>query len=212
MSQQSAPTRTDLRRERTRRKLIDTGRALIAERGVAGLRIQEITGRADVALGSFYNHFQTKDDLVEAVVSESLSVLASTAVPDPEVDIDPAEIVAGAVIRFMRLADTDPEFARLLVHLNHADVLFSAAVYPYARDALERGIESGRFFVPDIEVTLAAVMGGAFALIREILEGHQESSVDRAFAIHVLLSVGVSIEDATAAWERAAATILATSA
>lgn len=199
-----APTRSDLRRERTRRKLIDTGRALIAERGVAGLRIQEITGRADVALGSFYNHFATKDELVEAVVSESLAELASTAVPDPEVDIDPAEVVAGAIIRFMRLADVDPEFARLLVHLNHADVLFATAVHPYARLALERGIASGRFSVPDIEVTLIAVVGGAFALIREILEGHQASSVDRAFAIHVLLSIGLGVDDAAAVWEAAA--------
>ena len=205
---QAAPTRTDLRRERTRRKLIDTGRALIAERGVAGLRIQEITGRADVALGSFYNHFATKDDLVEAVVSESLSLLASTAVPDPEVDIDPAEVVVGAIIRFMRLADADPEFARLLVHLNHADALFAAAVHPYARVALERGIESGRFYVPDLEVTLTVVVGGAFALIREILEGQKQSTVDRAFAIHTLLSLGLTVDDATAVWDRATLAVL----
>jgi AcrR family transcriptional regulator len=205
---QAAPTRTDLRRERTRRKLIDTGRALIAERGVAGLRIQEITGRADVALGSFYNHFATKDDLVEAVVSESLSLLASTAVPDPEVDIDPAEVVVGAIIRFMRLADVDPEFARLLVHLNHADALFAAAVHPYARVALERGIESGRFYVPDIEVTLTAVVGASFALIREILEGQKQSTVDRPFAIHTLLSLGLTVDDAIAVWDRAAVGVL----
>lgn len=203
--QGSAPTRGDRQRERTRRTLLDTGRALIAERGVAGLRIQEITARADVALGSFYNHFSTKDALVEAVVSESLSELAAATVPEPEVDVDPAQIVAGAIIRFIGLTDRDPEFARLVVNLSHADVLFATAVHPYARIAIERGVGSGRFVVADIEVVVTAVMGGAFALIREILEGHQESKVDKAFAQHVLASLGLTPSDATAVWESAVA-------
>lgn len=200
-----ASTRADRRRERTRRKLIDTGRVLIAERGVSGLRIQEITQRADVALGSFYNHFSSKEELVEVVVSEILTEVSAATIPDTASHVDPAEIVAGAIIRFMRLADRDPEFARLLVNLNHADVLFATAVYPYARIALERGLGTGRFAVVDIEVTLTAIMGAAFALIREILEGHQTTDVDKAFSQHVLGSLGLTPTDAADVWNAAVA-------
>jgi AcrR family transcriptional regulator len=192
----AARTRGDRQRERTRRRLLDAGRALIAQRGVAGLRIQEITELADVALGSFYNHFATKDDLVEAVVSEILVDLAATTVDEPWGDTDPAEMVASANLRFIRLAYDDPDFARLVINLGHADALFGAAVQPYARIAVERGVASGRFVVADIEVTLAAVIGGAFALIREVLDGRHKRGAERAFARHVLASLGLSPEDA----------------
>jgi AcrR family transcriptional regulator len=190
-------TRGDRQRERTRRRLLDAGRTLIAQRGVAGLRIQEITERADVALGSFYNHFSAKDDLVEAVVSEILTDLASTTVDAPWGDgVDPAEMVAAANQSFIHMAYKDPDFARLVVNLGHADVLFGAAVQPYARIAVERGVASGRFVVADIEITLAAVIGGAFALIREVLEGRHGAGAERAFSRHVLASLGVSPADA----------------
>ena len=73
-------TRTDRQRLRTRRLLLDAGRTLIAAKGVAGLRIQDITEEADVALGSFYNYFQSKEELLEAVITESLSDLTSAII------------------------------------------------------------------------------------------------------------------------------------
>jgi AcrR family transcriptional regulator len=191
------PTRADRRRELTRRRIVDAGRALIAERGVAGLRIQEITERADVALGSFYNHFPAKEDLVEQVVSESLADLASATIATVSPDADPAEVVAAANLRFIQLARHEPEFARLVVNLGHADALFGAAVHPYARIAVERGIDSGRFAIADLEVTLTAVIGGALALIREVLDGRHAPGADVAFARHVLASLGVDPAEAT---------------
>ncbi|HEY1971644.1 MAG TPA: TetR/AcrR family transcriptional regulator [Pseudonocardia sp.] len=197
-------SRGDRQRERTRRKLVAAGRTVIAERGVAGLRIQEITDRADVALGSFYNHFQTKEDLVEEVIGETLRDLASTfarAAPWS----DPIEAVAAANIHFVRLAHDQPDFARLLVNLGHADALFGSAVHPYARAAVERGIKSGCFGVPDLEVTLTAVIGGALALIREVLEGRHSEGVEVGFARHVLLSLEVEPRLATKVSEAVAA-------
>jgi AcrR family transcriptional regulator len=75
-----AATRTERQRLRTRRLLLDAGRTLIAAKGVAGLRIQDITEEADVALGSFYNYFQSKEELLEAVITESLSDLTSAII------------------------------------------------------------------------------------------------------------------------------------
>src|SRR5690606_2458314 len=97
-------TRTERQRARTRRQLLDAGRALIAAKGVAGLRIQEITEQADVALGSFYNYFSSREQLLEAVVSESLSDLAATIITNVPEGADPAEVVALANLRFIRLA------------------------------------------------------------------------------------------------------------
>jgi AcrR family transcriptional regulator len=193
-----APTRRDRRRERTRARLLEAGRRLITEKGVAGLRIQEITEGADVALGSFYNHFATKEELVEAVVADSLESLAGKIVGEAGEQDDAAVVVSTAVRRVVRLAYEEPEFARLVVHLSHSEVFVARAVEPYARLALERGMASGRFDVTDPAVTLTAVAGGALALIDAILEGVHGEDADVVYAEGVLRSIGVAVDEARA--------------
>jgi AcrR family transcriptional regulator len=193
-----SPTRSDRQRERTRRKLLDAGRTLIAERGVAGLRIQEITARADVALGSFYNHFATKEALVEDVISESLTDLAAATITSVRHVADPAEMVAASSLRIIRLAYEEPDFARLVANLGHADSLFGTAMHPHARIAVERGVRTGRFVVVDIEVALTAIIGGALALIRGILDGRHGPGAEEAFTQHVLASLGLTPAEAVA--------------
>jgi AcrR family transcriptional regulator len=180
------------------------GRALITEKGVAGLRIGEITDRADVALGSFYNHFESKEELVDAVVGESLEALAeSVAGADVDLaDVDPAEVVAAAIRRFVRLADDDPDFAQLCVHLNHADTVFAAAVQPYARFALQRAIDAGRLDTPDVDVSLTTIMGGSLALMRAVVDGEVPAGAADAYAELVLRSLGLPPDEARAVASR----------
>lgn len=191
-------TRTERQRERTRRQLLDAGRTLIAAKGVPGLRIQEITEQADIALGSFYNYFSSKEEFLEAVITESLSDLASATISNVDDATDPAEVVALANLRVIRLAYAEPDFARLIVNIGHSEALFGAAVHPHARVAVERGIASGRFDVADIEVLLTTVIGGAFALIREILDGGHGEHAERAFARLVLAALGLPPAEAKA--------------
>jgi AcrR family transcriptional regulator len=197
-TEDKATTRAERQRLRTRRMLLDAGRTLIAVKGVAGLRIQDITEKADIALGGFYNYFSSKEELLEAVITESLSELALATITNVDDDTDPAEVVALANLRVIRLAYDEPDFARLIVNIGHSEALFGDAVHPHARIAVERGIASGRFVVTDIEVLLTAVIGGAFALIREILDGKHGAHADQAFARHVLAALGVPSSEAEA--------------
>ena len=190
------PNRGERRRERTRRGLIAAGRALISEEGVAGLRISEITERADVALGSFYNHFESKEDLVDAVVAESLEALARAVAAPAVPGQDPAETVCLAIRRFVSLAYEDPKFAQLVVHLNHADALFVTSVHPYARQALEVGIANGRFNVPDLEVVLTSIVGGAIALMRAIVDGRLHRGAEVVYAEVAMRVLGLDAEEA----------------
>ena len=72
----------DERRARTRARLIRAGHSLIAEKGVANLRIAELTDEAGVALGSFQNHVASKDELVEVVMREAVQTLAAVEPAD----------------------------------------------------------------------------------------------------------------------------------
>jgi AcrR family transcriptional regulator len=179
------------RRERTRQALTEAASALIAEKGVAGLRIQEITTRANVALGSFYNHFATKEALVEAVVASTIEVRATAIVEEMSPLDDPAEIVAFACQRVVRLAFDEPELAWLFVNLDRADQLFETIVHRSALAALEAGSTSGRFDISDPGAALIMIVGGALAIMRAVLDGRCHAGVDDLFAESVLRSLGL---------------------
>jgi AcrR family transcriptional regulator len=195
-SDSKALTRGQRQRLRTRQSLMDAARSQIAAKGVDRVRIQDITEEADIALGGFYNYFSSKEELLEAVITESLSKLALATISDVDTDTDPAKVVALANLRVIRLAYDEPDFARLVVNISHSEALFGKAVHPHARVAVERGVASGRFTVSDIEVLLTAVIGGAFALIREIVGGDHGLEADRAFARYVLTALGVQAGEA----------------
>jgi AcrR family transcriptional regulator len=192
----STPTRSSRRRALTRQALTGAAAELIAAKGVAGLRIQEITERADVALGSFYNHFKTKDELVEAVVAETIEVRAEAIVERMGSIEDPAAVVSFACRRVVQIAYEEPELAWLFVHLDRADVLFEAMVLPYWMETLERGIALGRFDIRDTHIALTGVTGGALAVMRAVLDGRYGADADAVFAEGVLRSLGLDRADA----------------
>jgi AcrR family transcriptional regulator len=189
---------TDPRPERTRRRLIDAARALIAEKGVAGLRIAELTDVAGVGMGSFYNHFATKEALVEAVASESLRALAAEIVAAPDGSpADAAVVPMTALRRFVRLAYDDPEFSRILVNLSRGEELFVEAISPYARTALNRAVDAGAYEIDDVEVAATAIIAGALGVIRRILDGELGANADVPLARMVLLGFGLAPDEAT---------------
>ncbi|WP_372788127.1 TetR/AcrR family transcriptional regulator [Paraconexibacter sp.] len=195
MANTPAKTRTSQsdRRARTRQSLLDAGRRLIAEKGVAALRISEITAEADVALGSFYNYFATKEDLVDAVVGDTLRNVAEALAIRQHEDQDSAEIVARAIQRFVAIAYEDPDFASLLVHLSHSDELMLTSVSPPATRAVAEGMESGRFKVtPEtLDVIVTIISGGSLSLMRAIVTGRIGPGAEVVFAEHALRMLGI---------------------
>jgi AcrR family transcriptional regulator len=187
--------RRDRRRQRTRGELTRAARSLIAEKGIEGLRVADVTDVADVGRGSFYNYFESKEDLVEAILSDSIQTLAAISISNPALD-DSAVLTCIADRRFIRLASEDREFARLLVNLNRGDDLFLNATLPYARAVIEPGIASGRFEVADLDVVLIMLAGSAFALIRAILNGTVPADAERAHAEAYLRMLGVPADEA----------------
>ena len=62
--------------QRNRDRILEAARALVAETGVDAT-MEDIARRAGVAVGTLYRHFPAKEDLVAAVVEDSLAQMAS---------------------------------------------------------------------------------------------------------------------------------------
>ena len=105
---------TDRRRVRTREALLSAGRTLFAARDVDGVSVDEIVEAAEVAKGSFYNHFTDKDVFareIAAAVRRQVEQAVDAANAGIE---DPAEHLARAMCVFARFALEHPHSARVL--------------------------------------------------------------------------------------------------
>lgn len=188
-------SRTARRQAQTRADLIKAAREIIAELGVEALRVSDVTARADVAFGTFYNQFKTKDDIVEAVVAETIVGLAQSVEESPEFG-DPAEALVASTRAVVRIAYDDPPLARLLVKLEQAETRFERIIRPQAGALLERGVAEGRFAIDDLETTLTMSIAAAFEVIRGILDGRLGERADFVCAEMLLRMAGVTPKQA----------------
>lgn len=188
-------SRTARRQAKTRADLINAAREIIAERGLDKLRVSDITEHADVAFGTFYNHFATKDDIVEAVVGETIVGLADS-VSESQNNADPLAAVVASTRAIVRLAYDDPGLARLLVSLEQAEARFERIIAPQAGAVLERGVAEGRFSITDLDTTLTMCMAGAFEVIRGVLDGRLGPGADATCAEMILRMAGLTPEQA----------------
>jgi AcrR family transcriptional regulator len=184
------------KQQQTRRQLITAASTVIAEKGVEGLRLRDVTDLADVGFGSFYSHFSSKEQLVEAVVIDLMSSIARELIAHVNELDDPAEAASAAHRWFVRNASVDQETARLIVHLDRADVLFQEMITPYAREMLQTGIDSGRFRNFDVTTTLTYVVGATMAVTRGVLEGRLGPDAETASAEVLLVALGLDEEQA----------------
>jgi AcrR family transcriptional regulator len=197
------------RREQTRRKLLDAARALFAKQGVESTRINEITEQADVGFGSFYNHFDSKEAIVEAVLRETIAAQGAAIESVTAGLDDPAEVVAAAHRYFVNLARSDPDWGWLLIRLDTSQRISLQALAPFARRDLERGIRAGRFRVANKRVALYATGGALLLVMRDVLDGQAPRDADRYHAEGVLRMLGLSAQDAAEVARRPIARIRA---
>jgi AcrR family transcriptional regulator len=200
-----SPDRRARRRATTRQSLIDAARRLFAARGVENTRINEITDEADVGFGSFYNHFESKDAIVEAVLSEAIAAQGEAVDALTRQLDDPAEVVCVAHSHFVNLAREDPEWAWLLIRLDVSHQALLAALGPFARRDIARGIKTGRFQVASKRIALFAAGGALLAVMRSVLDGQAPKDAARFHAEGVLRLFGLSPAEAADVAARCAA-------
>lgn len=68
----SIANRNERRRQRTRETILAAADFVFRHKGIDGTTVNEITEQADVAYGSFYNHFKSIDEVVAALVAASV--------------------------------------------------------------------------------------------------------------------------------------------
>jgi AcrR family transcriptional regulator len=191
------PNRLTRRKQRTRAALIAAARTFIAA-GKLNVPVLEITQTADVGMGSFYNHFQTKEELFAAAVNEVLDLHGARLDKLTASIDDPAEAFACSFRLTGRLFRQRPQESAVLLSNGLPLMTSEAGLAPRALRDIIAAADAGRFHVRDPEMALA-IAGGSLLGLGQLLavqpERDDADTADR-FTEDLLRLLGMDADEA----------------
>lgn len=190
------PTRGARRRERSRAALISAAREVMGQKGVDATTIADITEAADLGFGTFYNHFKTKDEIVEAAMAELVDQLGDQidALIGPIDDPFFAQVVAWNQV--IEAAIADPMIGWFIMRsAKTMGIMNEGLMGRFHRDA-QAAVKSGHFKIRDMKVTSILIGAGILAIINGRLMGTlDEKQVKEGVAL-LVSNLGLSVDEA----------------
>ncbi|GAD85903.1 putative TetR family transcriptional regulator [Nocardia asteroides NBRC 15531] len=197
MEDTAGTNRLERRKARTRAALVAAAQVFIAQ-GRLNAPILEITQAADVGMGSFYNHFSSREELLQVAVGEVLDRLGGTLDELTAGIDDPAHVFAQSFRLAGRFHRREPTASKVLLAEGLVYAGSDKGVAARARRDIESGVRAGRFVVRDAELALVIVSGAALCLGQLL---HEQPARDDAAAVDqvaedLLRMLGLSTDEA----------------
>lgn len=186
-------TRTRLR---TRSKLIAAARSVMGRKGYDAATISDITEEADVGFGSFYNHFQSKEEVARAVFAERAEQLAVCfeSVRDSIQDIALAQSVIQRL--WIELARHDPLWGWFNIHAEIALQQMNETFRDRIAADICKGNKRGRYKVEAVETAATLTISSLMSTMRMVLEGRGNDSAASEMAEFILRMYGMPLQEA----------------
>lgn len=177
--------------------LIETSLKVVAQRGFDAPTIDDFISAADVARGTFYNYFQTKDELLTAMAGHVADVIDAQILPRFVGIDDPARRIAIAIHSFIRISSQDPDWGWILVRsLPHAGGGWSEEMRRGVLADIRRGRRIGRFRIASVQAAVALGIGTLGAAIRTVLVERTPTDFSRQIVAMTLQGLGVTPREA----------------
>lgn len=105
------------KRERTRSSLIESAYRVFARKEMDAVTVDDIIAEAGVARGTFYNYFQTREDVLRAVAASLSDEMNQKIWAQYAKVSDPAERMAIALRQFLHQAMRDDTWGWVIVRI-----------------------------------------------------------------------------------------------
>ena len=175
--QPEAEPRGARRKRETRSRLLQAAFRLMAEKGMEGVAINEITEAADVGFGSFYNHFESKETIYAAVVEWLFEEFGKRLDQVTAELSDPAEVVSIAIRHTIMRAQREPLWGQFLIREGLSMRALNRGLGQRLMRDIRKGIAARRFSDSDPFMSFIAVGGTVLVSISAASTG-----VDPAFS------------------------------
>ena len=121
--------------------------------------VLEITQAADVGMGSFYNHFESKEQLFDAAVADVLDAHGALLDRLTAVDRRPRRDLRVQLPAHRPAVPPRPQESQILLAQRHRRWPLGPGSAPRALRDIEAATRAGRFTVDDPELALTVVAG-----------------------------------------------------
>lgn len=179
------------KRERTRRQLIAAAIKVFSARGVAATVLPEIAAAADMTVGTVYNHFRSKAEIVSAVAVEIAETIRARSAPGRAQLKTGTEQMAAGCRRYLGLAESSPSWALLILDVASIDPAFRKTITGFVATELRKGVRSGEFTVDSEAAALDLVIGATMEGMRNIALGTARKGHATQVTAAILRSLGV---------------------
>ncbi len=201
MTTPPATARITRKRERTRGELVAAAERLVALHGLDAVSIDDITHEADVAKGTFYTHFEDKDDLAAAIGARIRDELEAAIDATNAAVTDPALRMANGLSTVLAYAMAHPVSARALLKLRPGAIDPDAAINTGIRNDVVMGVKAKRFWAASPGAAVVTIMGAAMSAMMRLSDAAHRMSDPAGFAADViatcLVALGVKPAEAT---------------
>ena len=187
------------RRERMRKRLIESAMIVFAEKGVGASVIPDVVAAAEVSQGSFYNYFRTNEDLLTAVSAElsgEMIQLIELAVGDIA---DPVLRVATGMRSYLHLARSHQLLARFLAAGGLRVLNQQSAVFRYLPADLEEGQQRGDFAALPLDIVMDFAAGAALVAFSRMAAGRTARDYPEKMVAAMLHMLGLKDQQVAAA-------------
>lgn len=182
---------------RSRAALIDAAISVLGHAEGRFASVDDVLRKAQVSRGTFYNHFDGKEQFLDAVAYQLShdfnEAIDATIVAHP----DPALRAAIWTRHYLRRVRSDPHWGWAVVNvgLNGTHLLGEETNKAAYANTVE-GIKQGIFNVPNRDVAMDLSMGIVFAAALTILRGHTKADHPETTACTLLIGLGVPAQRA----------------
>jgi AcrR family transcriptional regulator len=186
------------KRERTRSSLIKAAYQVFAQKEMEAVTIDDIIAAAGVARGTFYNYFQTREEVLRAVAANLSDVMNQKIWAQSTAISDPAERMAIAIRQFLHQAMRDATWGWVIVRIGLVAAPLSETIERGVMSDLAAGIRLHRFQVDNVQATIDLILGTGLMAMRSILAGQTPADYPEQITKLILKTLGVVEQEAEA--------------
>ncbi|RCW28515.1 TetR family transcriptional regulator [Ciceribacter lividus] len=182
-------------------RIRDAAICLFARKGGDRVTVSELADEAGVARGTVYNTIPDPGALFEDIAGDLAREMQDRVVASMADLTDPALRLACGVRLFIRRAHEEPHWGRFLVRFSFTNRALHGLLTGSSTADILKGIEQGRYVVPQEHVTSVVAMIGGTTLAAMLLvqEGHKTWREAGSEAAELLLAaLGVDRQEARA--------------
>ena len=144
-----------------RKRIVDAGVTMMLSRDYEDIQIREVAESADLALGTVYRYFASKEHLFSAVFFAWLTILSEEIEAEPAAGDDNRARLTDVLFRTIRAFERHPSFYSLLVMTNRTSDPFVREAREAMPENSERVLTAPLVGVSDEDRTVVVMVVGA---------------------------------------------------